>query len=156
MSPYAIAFCVIGLIILGELIMLFRRKRKSKPKKQISEVEPKYRTWIVAPHRLIEVFHPKAIGPAYRYNGSLIHLAQYREDSEEELERYIPPGPPRSFPPALQTPEGLFSALDWRLVRPVYRMEDLLLEKMNTALMFGLLGALLFFLYLIFTNVTGG
>ncbi|MDD5095172.1 MAG: hypothetical protein PHV74_12475 [Dehalococcoidia bacterium] len=136
--------------------MLGRKKTQETPQPETKEAAPQYRTWIVAPHRIIEKFISEPIGPAYKYEGTRVYLAQYKEGSTSELERYIPPGPPEGLPPSLHSPEGLFTALDWRLVRPVYRMEELLMEKLNTALMIGILVVLLFFLYLIFTNVQGG
>ncbi len=135
--------------------MFGRKKRKSSE----SEIEsapgsPGYLTWIISPHKLISKYHSEPIGPGYKYNGTIVHLAQCKPGTDD-LERYIQPSPPETFPRSLQSPEGLFNALDWRLARPVYRVEDSAIEKLQTGLMFGLLGVLLFFLYLIFTNIQG-
>jgi len=129
---------------------MFWRKKKRDPENP----ELKYRTYVLAPHRLIKTWHDQPIGPAYNYGKTRVHLAQYKKGTQE-LERYIQPEPPEDFPRSLQSPEGLFNALDWRCVQPVYRVEDSTLEKLQVGLMFGLLGVLLFFLYLIFTNIQG-
>lgn len=129
------------------------RKKNTTPQEIKQEESPKYRAWIILPHRIIETLIAEPLGPAYTYEGKRVYLAQYKEGSTTELERYIPPGPPDDLPSALCSPEGLYNALDWRQVRQVYHIEDLLMDKLHTGLMIGILVSLLFFLFLIITNV---
>lgn len=53
------------------------------------------------------------------------------------------------------SPEDLFDAIDWQFVKTVYQVPKRTLEKLNTGLMLALVGILAFFIFLLFSSITG-
>jgi|GEM_PF-2732302 hypothetical protein len=88
-------------------------------------------------------YKDRAISIGQQFNGAALtawHPQQYSISKNHDI----------------RTPAELYDALDWSCVRRVYTQTKPWMEKVNTALMFGLVGVLLFFIYLILENLRGG
>jgi len=88
-------------------------------------------------------YKDRAVSIGQQYNGNALtawHPQQHSISKEHDI----------------RTPAELYDALDWSCVRRVYTQSKPWLEKINTGLMFGLVGVLLFFIYLILENLRGG
>jgi len=56
-----------------------------------------------------------------------------------------------------EPPERLYRALHWEaIVKPLFSLESGLLEKIKIVLLFALLAVVAFFIYLLYSSVTGG
>jgi hypothetical protein len=85
----------------------------------------------------------------WEYNGNWLYLYKRIDDKLEPYE----PEADMSVPP-----DELYRVLriPWPLVRKVFGRDSKTLERVKTGLMIGIMGALLFFIYLIYHSATGG
>lgn len=90
-------------------------------------------------------FYP---GKPWRYHGRIVHVLAEHGD---KLILFNPFEHAQSG----YSPEDLFDAIDWQFVKTVYQVPKRTLEKLNTGLMVALVGILAFFIFLLFSSITG-
>ena len=111
-------------------------------------------------YRINQVWLDEPVGKPFWMDGTPISVAQ----AGEEEGAYIPWEPP--LVPASAKggddglaeflPEDLYDLLDWSVLRPVYKFDNNLLDKLSSGLMIVMVVILLFFVYLIYSSQTGG
>lgn len=101
----------------------------------------------------LEVRQTDPVGKPWRYRETTVYMAKQNGDKLE------------SFDPTVEitrnnglrlSPEELFDATDWSLAKVVYKLGEDKIAKINMGLLVALVGILCFFVFLIFSSVTGG
>ena len=118
-------------------------------RKGYEETTGKVPVWVFHDDRMKEI-RSDPVGKTWNYKGQLVYLAK-RNDKNE-----LVPWNPLAEKLVADSPEDLYDAIDWKLARRVYRISSDFLKKLNTGLMVGLVLILCFFMFLIFSSITGG
>jgi hypothetical protein len=99
----------------------------------------------VTGRRVTVDFYP---GKPWRYHGRIVYALAERGDKLMVFNPFEHAQPGYS-------PEDLFDAIDWQVVKTVYQVSKRTLEKLNAGLMLALVGILVFFIFLLFSSITG-
>lgn len=93
------------------------------------------------------------VGKPWGFRGKDVYVAKIHGDT---LVEFNPLAHTTNGNRPKYTPEDLFDAINWRQVKVIYRIESSMLSKLNTGLMIALVGILCFFIFLLFSSITGG
>ncbi|GEM_PF-3725153 len=153
--------------LLSSLKNIFRKSRTDKPQ------ENKYPAVILDPYSgWHEGNLESAMGSLWRYKNRWVYLVKHIKNKNGEMEYRpydpyitnfddeIKPAKSKELKdakkiPLLISPEKLYRALRCREIAILFNLNSDRLQKIKLGLMVGLVGILLFFLYLIFSNIKG-
>lgn len=95
----------------------------------------------------------KPVGTVWRFRGENVYVARIDGD---QLVEFNPLAHTTNGNRPKYTPEDLFDAIHWHEVKVIYHIAPSVLNKLNTGLIIALVGILLFFIFLLFSSITGG
>ena len=107
----------------------------------------------------ISVVQRELVGKPWLLNGNYVYCAKPKDGNQKELIPFDPLAKwraEREKRQTVHTPEDLYDAIEWREVAAVYKLGGNLMQKLNLGLMVALVGILCFFVYVIFSSITGG
>jgi len=139
------------------MIKLFKRKETLQelkiPRPQIG--------WVLVfdDESGISVVRHEPVGRPWLLNGNYVYCARFEDQKREKLMPFDPLAKwraERKKRQTVHTPEDLYDAIEWREVGAVYKLGGNLMQKLNLGLMVALVGILCFFVYVIFSSITGG
>jgi len=131
-------------------------KRKTP---QEGSIPQKWNSILISDNHIGRIWLDTPVGKPFWLEGTPISIAQEGEVAGTYAPWDLPPTPKRTKGDeglASFLPEDLYDLLDWSLLRPVYKFNNGLLDKLSSGLMIAMVVILLFFVYLIYSTQTGG
>ncbi|MBA7636889.1 hypothetical protein ES703_44517 [subsurface metagenome] len=107
----------------------------------------------------ISVIQREPVGKPWMLNGNYVYCAKPKGEGQKELIPFDPLAKwraERKSREMVNTPEDLYDSIEWPEVAAVYKLGGNLMQKINLGLMVMLVGILLFFVYVVFSSMTGG